>query len=363
MFKYFIKNMDMLEYPVKEYSKFDWIKRKYLFELEKIKTYYRQRERVIDNKLILPRLIDLLARDPFMDDIEYFKKVSYNADYIAKQLNIVNNLNFGEVLENEIYNSGSYEILLCVTNELNLFELEDNWIELEPLRIIKTDNYNLDMNPVFDKIDFYMPNLTIFEIDIPQLMMMYKYWSKERIRNDRSTDPNVFIPTYVYPNILNNLLDLTIYNRYINIFKNETMDNLDNPHPFLIIDYTDKLDSILSKALHDTMNHNIPLAQLLNVIPVMNNTSMFYGLQLHKDIFNTQSYWVLVVARANYILDLLKIMGHNGIKRNLDIVNRLPVEIKEIERRTMYKDTKLPEYFQITLNGVISDISNIAGRR
>ena len=364
MLKYFIKKIDDIDYPVKEYSRFDWVRRKYLFELEKVKNYYRYRIRATNNKNILSKLIDLLRTDITKDEFDYYKYVDSNAEYIAKQLNIVNDLSSGKVLESEIYGDNSYEILLSVNNDIDFDYIANNWIELETLRVIKTDNVQLNFTVPFENIDMYIDTLTIFEIDIVTMLLQYRHWALERMSNDDSIDPNVFIATIVYPNVLNNMIDLTIFNRYMNIALDiEQYTELDNKNPFLIIDYNDKVNNILKEVVKDTKNRNIYLTQLLKTIPSIYNNNMIEALHINKDIFNIRSYWVLVVARLKIVLNLIKILDKHGMKRNKDLINRIPVDLKEIERRSSYVENKLPILFEIELQETINELNNLLGKR
>ncbi len=104
MFKHFIKQNDPFktEYPVKLYTKFEYIKRRYFGELIRIKEYYRNRVRVVNNSHILSRMVDLLAPSSSLDIVDYVKQVSYNARSISRRFDVVSNVNIGKVLSNEL---------------------------------------------------------------------------------------------------------------------------------------------------------------------------------------------------------------------------------------------------------------------
>lgn len=352
-----------IQYATPEYSRFDLIKRRYLEELSKIKDYYRNRDRAVNNRHILARLVNTLAPSIDLDDVEYFKNVSINAPYIAKQFNIVSNIHNGTILESTFYANNSKELFLYVNNIRDPFSFKNNWLDAESVRIIYTENTDLDFHIPFGNKDFREPTLTVFEIDIVAMLMQYKYWCISRLKNGMSTNPNVFVATIVIPNTLNNMLDLTIFNRYLTLYKYGVCKAFAIKHPFNVLDFSSNVDRILLDIIKHTSDKSMPVEQILNIIPTIVNDNMLEALKINSSFFTRQSYWVLWVSRINYISTLLDLLGKKGIARNRLYANILPVEIRLLQNRNTDLYAKLPEGILDNFNTDLDKIKKIVGTR
>lgn len=358
MLSFFLRKFNAAEesYSIKKYTKFDYIRRRYLDELFKIIDYYHMKDNAVDNRHPLSKIITNTAPNIELDIVEYLKLVETNVPYISKQFNITSDKSSGEVFKNVFYQDNSTEILLLVKNEFDIFSLESNWRDAKPLRCIYTENTDLDFHIPNGQKSLDTEQITVFEIDLTLMMLQYKYWALERVRLDKSTNTNVFISTIVLPNSIGNILDLTLFNRYLKIAQGETIKEFDINHPFNVLDLSRGVDSIYKKVAKDTVDNALYLEQLIETVPCVYNEDMNEAVTINKSIYNRQSEWVLWVARISYIRNLIEIMGNRGIRKNKGEVNNLPSKLKLLERRETSVDTQLePEL----MNNFYEDIRKI----
>ena len=362
MFNFFTKGRYKYEYPTSKFSKFLFLERRYNDQLAKVKEYYMYRERAVNNKHILNRIITNLAASLELPDYEYLKIVGTNARFLSKQFGIVSNISKGVPLESVFYGDNSTEILLYTENELDLDDMSTNWREYQPVRCIYHTDTDLDFYIPEGKKDYLTQHVSIYEIDIIMLLMQYRYWAKERVAYALGNNPNVFIPTVVLPNMVEQILNLSLFNRYLAIANNESISEFTNTHPFHVLDYSNGFDAIYKDSVKYTKNKNIPLEQLLLQVPVL-NTNAIDLLNIKHRYYNMQSLWVLWVARVGIIADIINIFGKKGIKRNTDLLNVLPTKIKELENRKTIISSKLGDDIKLEIESDIELIKKKIGRR
>jgi len=364
LFKLFTNNNDTTQFPIKHYSRFDLIKRRYLEELDTIKTYYRNKDRAVDNRHILNRIITLLAPNVYLDNYEYYKIVTASSELLSKQFDIVSNLHSGKIHDNLFFGNNSKEILLYTDSGLDPYDIEDNWIDIPAVRVIYTEDTDLSMNIPFNNNDYIVPVLHVMTIDINLMLLQYKYWAIQRIDNDMGINPNVFISQIVLPNMLDNMLDLAIYNRFNSLLQGFKIESNKFNHPFHVLDYSKGIDNILKKVIKDVKNTNIDIIQLYKTIPTIVNDNMYQALQIRKDYFTKQSEWVLFVSRIPTIYYTLLVLGEKGIKRNKDKLTRLPAKIKQIERsKTLESKLQHEVVIDTELQMQLDYIESIVGKR
>lgn len=355
MLSFFLRNFNVAEqsYSIKKYTKFDYIKRRYLDEVFKIVDYYQNKDNAVDNRHPLSKIITNTAPNVENEITDYLKVVETNVPYISKQFNITSDKSAGTVFHNVFYKDYSTEIMLLVKNDIDIFNLENTWRDAKPLRCIYTENTDLDFHIPNGRKSLPYEQISVFEIDLTLMMLQYKYWALERMSMDKSTNTNVFIATIVLPNSIGNILDLTLFNRYIKIAQGEKIKEFDFDHPFNVLDLSRGVDKIYKDVAKDTVDSSLYLEQLIETIPCVYNTDMNVAVTINKSIYNKQSEWVLWVARISYIRNLIEIMGKRGLRKNKDEVNSLPSKIKLLERRETNVDTQLDIEF---MNNFYQDI-------
>ena len=362
MFKLFVNNTDNTRYPVKKYTKFDYVKRRYLSELTKVKEYYRTKERAVDNKHLVSRLVNMLTPSLSLDIYDYLKVVDTNARFLSRQFGIVSNIHSGTVMENIFFGKNSEEILLYRENPIDLMDFEENWMDYTPVKVIYTDSSDLDFHIPFNDKDSFIPRLTIMTIDIVVMMLQYYKWANHRMLMSMPTNTNVFISQVVLPNILDNMLDLAIYNRFMKLVEEREIPEFKINHPFHVQDLSTGIDKILLDVITDLQDTSVPVMQILQTIPTIVKDDMYDVLYIDHKYYTKQSEWVLLLARIYTINDLIRLLGNKGMARNKDLLNRIPVYLKVVERiRTI--DYKLPGMLNLDFSYELATLKKKVGHR
>jgi len=364
VFKYFINTQDSnTQYPIKKYYKWEAIKKLYNIELAKVKEYYRHREYNFSNNNMLTKLIKTLSRSTTLPVLDYLEYIDTDIPYICKQMGITNNLSQGKVHDNVLFEGNSKEVFISVNSTIDPFSMCDVWLDYPSIRAVKTDVTDLDY-PVLFRYPKLGLGISVFEIDIRAIMLQYYYWSKGRMFNDLDTSVNIFIPLVVIPNILDSMIDLAIWNRYITIANGNKIYNPESSrHAINVINLTSRIDNVLKDVIKDTKDHSLYITQFLRHIPVLLEQDMYNVLNIHKEIYNRQSKWVLWVTRISDIVSIHKTLGVRGYRLNKNWFNLLPYEIKLIENRDGALDNILGEYHYSTFQNNINYIKENIGKR
>ena len=176
MFKYFTKNnLDFISLPMKKYNRFSFIRRRYMNDLNKVLNYYRHRERAVNNDHLLSRLIETAIPSTTLTMFDYFRLLDTNARFVSKQFDITSSINYGKVHNNIIYSKNSDEIFIYVNSSIDFENIHNTWREMESLRVVYTDDTDLDMKVPFIDVGFSSNTLNVFEVDVTMMGMQYYY--------------------------------------------------------------------------------------------------------------------------------------------------------------------------------------------
>lgn len=363
MLDFFIKSLNTFKtsYPKKNYPSFNYPLEKYKEEMIKIKEYYRNKERHVTNTNLLSKLVHMSCPDTTLDDIDFLSIVEASSQYYARQVGVTSNIEHGDIHTNNMYSKNSYEVFTYVKKDVDIFNIGNNWRELQTLRCVYNQITDLDFCMLDGTKLLEKPNLSVYEIDLVNMLFQYKYWSAERIAIDRGTSPTAFIYMVVLPNLLDSMFDIGIFNRFLTLHKDGKCDAFKPEHPFPVINYSDKVDDTLKLVLRDVGNSSIPIEQLLYNVPTIFGKNMIEVLHINNSFYTNQSEWINWISRLSYIDTLLSIMGETGINRNTSTVYDLRLKIKYLENRCT--NLVLPSFFTYNFFNSIDNIKILIGSR
>lgn len=332
MIRIFTKDDDT-NYPVHKFPETIYLKRRVHSELLRIQDYYYNRESTVNNQHMLARLIDLTYPSLNEDPFTVFKQITAVKDYTSRQLGISSTITFGKIHNNILYKQNSKELFISVDTNIDPFDFKNNWMNYSPCRIIYNDDNELDFYNFDGRKSKYMEGLTIVEIDITILILMYNFWSLERLKKSLSIDSTIFVKNIVLPKLMGSQLDISIWDRYSNIFLNRLGNdgNKYYTHPLVTLKFKDTLDDILYKVKNRMVNVNMRLPNIILHVPTIYNNNMLDALRINIGYLTKQSEWCLWLSRLLYISDLIDMIPNVAKSNNSKYLNSLPYEIRSIE--------------------------------
>lgn len=361
MIDFFINDPLDITYGRKLYPKWDWIKRSYVDSIDNLVSWYNSKSYAVNNSHVLVQIIKSLFPGSYNTNlIDYFKDVDTNARYTARLFKLVNNISNGEFYSDLFYHSNSYELICHVDQEYDLIEVDRNYAVYSPLRVVYTEETALDFHLLTGTKTKPTPQLTVLELDISLMMVMYRAWARRRIKFNLGADPRVFVGTIVIPNAIKTMVDLVIFNRFIGICNDSPLSNFRVKHKIFVIDYARGVDDVLRRVADDMLNTNSPLLQFINTIPTIYYPDMFSALRLGRRVYTRQSLWSAWIARIKYSSTLLDLIGTNGFNRNTSIIKMIHYDVRELKNGSTnyYKMLKKVPAIEEEYSNLIDKIDN-----
>lgn len=335
-------NPALLHFPA-----FDYIKRTYQRELEKVIDYFQTRVYAVKSNHILCRVLTSTSL-PLSYEVDRFMEVVYaRSPYVAKHFNFTSDIQYGKFHDGLFYGEGNLELILSTENYFNPYDQFANWKDIEAVKVLthNVSHINL-MLPNGNKNDSGEGIVSI-AIDLPLLFLQFKGFMNQQYMRYQDGGQSAlgvthFVNMYVLPKMLKSHLECVILNRLMNLFYGAPMSEPLKKLPFLIVDYHDKLDNVLYEVIRHLRDNQMWYVKSLMNIPSVFNENMQVSMQM-PDISRTrQAWWALFLSRWKLINFLIDIGGIEGIKNNGSTINRLKVDIKEMGRTRIIK-TFLPE--------------------
>jgi len=358
MLNLFIKNDKTTSYSIRHNNKFKYCKERLKDNLDMVVEYYSMKERTVPNNHLLVKLIKNINIDLSLSDIEYFKNVNAAALRVSSNLGIVSDIGSGVIFNNLFYGKHTKEVLVYKDTDIDIFDIKNNWKTYSSIKSTFHTLDNLDLSlPCYTEYED-TGSIFTYEIDVVGLMLQYKQWHKERVQFDRDINPARFVAQIVSPNIVKSILDISLFNRFNNIYNDVTTSELDDNHPFLLIDVNDKVDTIFKDIIKEVTDKNISYIELLKNIPAVSENDMYEVLRLDVKFYTAQSKWVTLISRISIIKSIIDIGDRNGMKRNKDLLNSIPSWLKELRRNNLTNNILTSE-----INNDMIYLDNLLGKR
>lgn len=160
---------------------------------------------------------------------------------------------------------------------------------------------------------------------------------------------------YVIPNMLYSHIELVLLNRMMNLFYGAPMGVAYGKYPFSIVNYDNKLDSVLKQSLDRIKNSNFIYPSMLSNIPSIFNNSMLESLIIPDVAQTRQVWWSLVLSRLKVMKFLLDISNEKAIVNNKSYINHLKISIKNLNRDNVYSSS-LPKDINYEIQNILNDI-------
>ncbi len=327
------KFKDTLNYPLERSAGIDVLYKYFRLDYDLINAYYKNREIRIANTNILVRLIKQLDTDINKDIIDYIEYINIDYRYKAKALNLTNDLNKGTIFKSLI---GETSVII-ENSFLNPFEC-DTYDDLSVIKVLYTDNTDLKMNhPTTIKTGNY-----VFMLDIVGMMVQYRKWSFDRIKNGTNNSPNIFVSQVLYTNLIKDILEFGIYNRfYTNIFSEDSVST----HTIAVRDYDNKVNNVLLKLNDKLRSKQLRYTQFLQYIPMPFNKDAYELLFFGNLNTNRQNIWAIFLSRIKIMNEIMEFLGSKNVRRNRDLIVSYRLFIKEIKFNRIMDSTNWGDLF------------------
>lgn len=313
-------------------SQFDYIKSRMQTELTSVEEYYRDAGGKVSNDHFIVRLIKAMLVDYNKPIWDYVLSIDVHLNHILKQFDIVNPYSKGDIHDSVILGENSKEIIIGIDDVSNFEGLENTWQTLKPLRVVYTPSTDLYFRRPDKRLNFDLPSLSIFSIDVKILMVQFKHWATYRRDMDKSLDPAVFVYQYVLTNAISDMVDLAYLNVLGTAIYGIEADEGKNVHPFGVINMRDRIDRVNETIVKNISKLNAPYEEILANIPLVIKSDIVDQMRLVPINTTRQASWATWLCEIPYLMLITNLSSNRTITRNKNYITALRIQMKSLER-------------------------------
>lgn len=341
------------------FPKFLYVRNGLLRELSKVLQYYRTNPRALPGDHFLVRLLGSISV-PFGNDVGvYFDRVNDMAMGLSMSLNMTSAINYGETFEpGPFYGPGVSEIILATDEGFDLSQIEDNWRELQPIRVLRHDITNLNLEIPDGYPTEKNSGIAVIEVNIPMLACQYRQFRWEQAqRPDGEAELTMeqFLRMYPLPNMLMSHVDYALFNYFRAAVFGTDLEDLRPPHSFYLIRYDEKLMEIMFQAIDAFSKREYPYQSILETLPGAVNESMLGALMMPETAPTRQIEWALDIARLPAVEVLVSLTGSHGGNKNREMYNYLRRWFRRTRSDSAFRKV-LPRDLNITVQALLEGI-------
>ena len=186
--------------------------------LDRVIRYYRQSPMAVKSSHLLVRLLHSIAVPKSQHIIRYYSNVSDIALEVAMSMGITSSLYKGRVFNGIFYGEGSQEIIIAHDTPFDYLDIEDNWENLEPIKVVRHSRSDLGMNIPDGTVTGNNDGVAVIMINVVMLALQYRAFREQEARfrlmngiNERSIYQ--FVHMYPLTNMIRSQTDCALFNR------------------------------------------------------------------------------------------------------------------------------------------------------
>jgi hypothetical protein len=350
-----------------KYSEWNYIREGLLRNLQTVQNFYRTRVYAVKTNHILAQLITNIGVSHKLDIERFYQLVDARANSLGMTFKLTSAISKGALFNGIFYGHGCTEIIM---NDSALFDPRDavkNWKNLAPVKSIMHPKSDLGLLLPNGKITGFETGLAVISINIPMLAIQWRCFAEDQLYNDISEGQSLqgmqhFIHRYVLPNMLPSHLDYALFNRLSNILNGKPMGNNVRQHPFVLIDYTNRVDNVHSRIINDLASRVMEYQAILRMIPAVSLPSMLEVMTIPENAPTRQVLWAEILSRLQVISDIITLGGDKDINRNSITLNSFAREFVLFNQEAVLKSA-LPHDLYLDASYQMRDICELVSKK
>lgn len=314
------------------FPEFDYLQRNLSLNNKALEKHIETRSMFISNSNVLGQIIyGAPERDAEETDAAYFNRIKATSIGRYTSLGIVSENGYGKELSDGVYTDIN-EYYLAVESEYETV-IDDIGVTIISHPLVGS------RVPEFTAVD-YVARLTrpkdhyaYFTINFAKLVLNYdKYVTALRANLPKGEEPvntiNRFLQTIVFPSLVSQHVDLVFLNKLTRLITGEAFLEVRSFTDLSLADYSSKVDDILDDYTDHITGQLTSLDQLLML--ELPSGKIIWDLLLPEETKLQQTHWFYVMANSRLMSYLMLILNITGISTEMDEVNELKREIKDL---------------------------------
>lgn len=314
---------------------FEYIRLSYLRELLNYQDYYSNRVYAVKNQNFLVRLLTHVDTPLEYDTTRFIEATRTRSPYIAKAFRLTSEISYGDIHNGSFFGAGTDEIIVYEDTYFDPVYAEKNWKRIAAVNTLYHPRSDLAFMLPNGKASSTDTGIAFISINIPLLALQLRCFFRDQFIKRQTSEAGYlglphFVHMYVLPNMMYKHTDIVLMNRMMNMFYGKEMGTGLYKHAFPILNYANKLDSVLEKMLADYCDARMDYEHLLSVLPSVSSTNALEALMMPELAPTRQVWWALFFGRLKVMKFLIDVGGDNSISANRDHINRLKGAIRKL---------------------------------
>lgn len=297
-----------------------YVRRHVLENIAKYKEYYNAAAITINAEHPLVSLVSAFNGNYDNAPRQYADYIRYDAARLERVFGLTSEVSFGRVGRGQFFGPDSTELIVSVQEEFDPEWAEKNWTEVEAVKVLRHPYTTTQMPVPFADHAGLESGLTVIAVDLPKLAMMYRGYYLSRTEETGIDPASVFLPRYVWPNLMPSYLEHAWFNRVMRQMLLKSQKDLSHHPayrlPFPLPKYSHHLGSALDEleASYAALG-SVEIKHVLANIPCMTSEQdAFTYLKLPDVVPTTQIAWAMDIARLHFVRYALDIQPHSEVK-------------------------------------------------
>lgn len=316
-----------------------YISNTYKQQVGKLVEYYRERLARVKGQNILNQILYSVHTPYNFADDEFIRSVSIRAPFISNHFKLTSYNAIGIAHQGKFFGNGVDEFIVHDPAMFSIVWANENWMNLRPVTILYSPKNDLDLQLLNGKASSDTTGIGVISINIVMLAFQYKKYLEVTMDTDYPRDSSYFIQRYVLPNMLGKQLDHSIMNRLCNIIDVKNNDLGYFKHPITLVNYSDRVDALLTKVYDYILGRNMTIQTSLRHIPGVIRDNQWEVQRYNMYPGSLSSDWVFALAKIKYLRILATLGGDEFFKRNRSFVNALQRSVRYSHVERIIKET------------------------
>lgn len=325
--------------------------------IRKVQEYRRSNPAGLNGSHYLIRLLHSLNVPMSLPTHIYNDRVSDITFNLGMAMRMTSVLSRGRVFApGPFYGRNMAELIIANIDPYDIDAGEQNWENLEPIRVLYHPLTDLQINVPDSRFDTEEAGTAVITINVPMLAVQYRAWRKWMAATIKDESPRSimqFLMTFPLPNMLRSHVDIAVMNRTINQYFGVPMPQVRSRNPFYLTDWTPNVDRGIEAWLAYANNRKWSFDTMLSNMPVVAHRNMHEVIRLPEMAYSQQIQWTIIVARLALVTFLVQFgAGHQNVRNSqaLNVLRRYLRHVQSIKTLENAMPTERFEEVSVLIN-------------
>lgn len=302
----------------------------------KIAAYYRKQENVVDRSHLIVQLLEYLNLSHKRDEFSIISACVDRAPELAMKLGLIHPYNSKPQSFNGVfYNQNVREVIvLDETTSVDVAFVRRHWFNINSIRIMTHPYSDFSGGLCDGKYPYSNGGVAVMYINLPLLMLIYKFWCHERERQGLHVfKKEIFVYQVVIPNMLFNHVNVALINRAIEVYNGKSVPDYRRLHPVSTSDYSIAIAEVIGLQLKLLEPEMPDVNNFFDMIPSALGGDTWKDAMVIPDIAPTMhTRWAMelsVLPYVSFMLDYYSKSKNPRVLRNITYDMRKDIRAME----------------------------------